>query len=243
VIGIGPGDEAHMTARAREVLGESSVVIGYKTYLDFVRDIVPHAEIFSSGMTQEIARCTSAIQLAQEGRRVALISGGDAGIYGMAGLVFELMNKMYGDFSDIDIEVVPGVSSIQAAAAALGAPLMHDFVVISLSDILTPWDLIEKRLKNGAEGDVVIALLNPKSKKRTEQIVKAREIIMECRGTDVPVGIVKNAGRKTEEVFITNLEKMLELDIDMTTIVIIGNSQTFIHNLRMVTPRIGLNKK
>ncbi len=185
-------------------------------------------------MMKEVDRCKKSLKLASSGKKVALVSGGDPGIYAMAGLAFELAkDKGY----DCAIEVIPGIAAVNGCASRLGAPLMHDFAAISLSDLLTPWPLIEKRLEATAMADFVVAIYNPKSKKRTEQIVKAQKIFLKHRDGDTPVGIVTAATRKNETITITTLEKMLEADIGMQSTVIIGNSQTYIWNDRMITPR------
>ncbi len=185
-------------------------------------------------MMKEVDRCRQALALAAAGKRVALVSGGDPGIYAMAGLVFEMASK---EDAAVAIEVVPGIAALNGCAARLGAPLMHDFAAISLSDLLTPWPVIEKRLAGAAGADFVIVLYNPKSKRRTEHIVKARDIIMQHRGPETPVGIVTAAGRPNETTVITTLGDMLACDIGMQSTVIIGNSHTFTWQNHMVTPR------
>jgi adenosylcobyric acid synthase len=236
VVGIGPGDPKHMTPEAQEALAAADTVVGYQTYLDFIRPLLDGKEVVSSGMMKEVERCSEALRLAASGRTVALVSGGDAGIYGMAGLVLELADS--GAFGTTEIVVVPGVSALQAAAAVLGAPLMHDFAVISLSDLLTPWDLIEQRLAAAAVADFVIVLYNPKSKGRVRQIERARELIMKHRRGGTPVGIVRHACREGEERAVTTLDDMLGQPMDMFSLVIIGNSATYLDKEgRMVTPR------
>src|SRR5512140_3106479 len=201
VVGIGPGDLKHMTYEARGALEEAEVVVGYKTYLDSIEPLLSGKEVVSTGMTKEVERCREALRIAGSGRTVALVSGGDSGIYGMAGLVLELADT--GESGSPEIVVIPGVSALQAAAAVLGAPLMHDFAVISLSDLLTPWDVIEKRLAAAAAADFVIALYNPKSKGRVRQIERARELLLAVRPAQTPVGIVRNACRDGEERVVT----------------------------------------
>jgi adenosylcobyric acid synthase len=240
VVGIGPGDLKHMTFEAREALENAEVVVGYKTYLDLIKPILAGKEVVSSGMTKEVERCMEALRLAGMGKAVALISGGDAGIYGMAGLVLELANDAPGTtpLKDVEIIIIPGVSAVQAAAAVLGAPLMHDFAVISLSDLLTHWDVIERRLEAAAAADYVVALYNPRSKGRTAQLDKAREISLAHRSADTPVGIVRNACRTGEKKIVTTLGAMDTATVDMYSIVIIGNSATFVDgDGRMITPR------
>jgi len=233
VVGIGPGGAEHITPAALRAIEASQVVVGYKTYLDFIPQCLSGKEVVSSGMRQEVERCRQALELAAAGRTVALVSSGDAGVYGMAGLVLELLGGR-----EVDIEVVPGVSAVQAAAARLGAPLMHDFAVISLSDLLTPWARIRQRLEAAATADFVVALYNPKSRGRTGQIAEAREILLRHRDAQTPVGIVRNACRAGEEVTVTTLGACLDHPIDMLSLVIVGNSATAVDAAgRMVTPR------
>ncbi len=235
VVGIGPGGMEHMTIEAQGAIGSAQVVVGYKTYLDLVRPLLAGKEVLSSGMRQEATRCREALARAAAGSDVALVSGGDAGVYGMAGLVLELAEGMA---IQPEIVIVPGVSAVQAAAAVLGAPLMHDFAVISLSDLLTPWELIRTRLACAAAADFVIALYNPKSTGRTSQLGEARDLILAERLGSTPVGIVRNACRQGEERIVTNLGEMLNHRVDMFSLVIIGNSATRIDKAgRMVTPR------
>ncbi|MDP2278297.1 MAG: precorrin-3B C(17)-methyltransferase [Nitrospirota bacterium] len=234
IVGTGPGAIEHITPYAQNAIRNSDVIVGYGTYIELIKELIKDKEIVSTGMTQEIDRCKKAVELAMSGRTVSVISGGDPGIYAMAGLVFEVLKSKQ---SPVFVEVIPGISALNACAARLGAPLMHDFASISLSDRLTPWKLIEKRLDAAAKADFVIILYNPKSKGRAEHIDKAREIILKCRKSETPVGIVKGAMREDERIIITDLKNMLEHDIDMQTTVIIGNSQTFVWDNRMITPR------
>jgi adenosylcobyric acid synthase len=241
VIGLGPGDAQHMTPAALTAIESSTVVTGYQVYLDLIADLTPGKETFSTGMRQETERCREALRRAAQGAVVALVCSGDAGIYGMAGLVLELQ-ELEGP-AEVEVEIVPGISAVQGAAAKLGAPLMHDFAVISLSDLLTDWGLIKRRLDAAGRADFVVALYNPKSRGRTTQIGEAREILLRHRSPETPVGIVRNACREGEEVCVTDLEKMLESEIDMFSVVIIGNSSTQVDSQgRMVTPR-GYAKK
>ncbi len=212
------------------------MVIGYKTYLELIKPLLMGKEVISSGMRQERDRCARAIGLAASGKIVALISGGDPGIYGMAGLVFELASSTPPDRLPF-FEVIPGIAALNACASRLGAPLMHDFASISLSDLLTPWEVIEKRLEAASAADFVIVLYNPKSKARAQQIVEARNIVLKYRDGNTPVGIVRHATRADETITITTLSKMLSNDIDMQSIVIIGNSKTFVWQGLLVTPR------
>lgn len=236
MVGIGPGSLADMTGRARQAIEAADLIVGYDTYLALVEDLLPGKEIFGSGMMQEIERCQAAVDAAATGREVAVISSGDPGVYGMAGLVLELANKIPQEKRP-EVTVIPGISAVGAAAAILGAPLMHDFAVISLSDLLTPWDVIKKRAEMAAQGDFVIALYNPKSTKRVSQIEEVRAIVLKHRSPCTPVGIVHHATRKEESMVLSNLEDFTKEYIDMFSLVIIGNSQTKIENGKMVTPR------
>jgi len=233
IVGIGPGDLNHMTYQAREAIESADIVVGYKTYLHLIEPLLSGKEVVSSGMMKEVERCREAIRRAGEGRTVALVSSGDSGIYGMAGLVLELSPP-----DCIEVVTVPGVSAVQAAASVLGAPLMHDFAVVSLSDLLTPWDLIEKRLEAAASADFVIALYNPRSKGRTRHLERALEIMLQSRAPDTPVGIVRNACREGEEKILSTLAEIPLSRIDMFSMVIVGNSATYVDGHgRMVTPR------
>jgi cobalt-precorrin 5A hydrolase/precorrin-3B C17-methyltransferase len=234
IVGTGPGGIEHITPYAQKAIESSDVIVGYGTYLDLIEKLIKDKEVISTGMTKEIDRCKKAVELAMTGRTVAVISGGDPGIYAMAGLVFEIVREQ-GIL--LEIEVIPGISALNACAARLGAPLMHDFAAISLSDRLTPWELIEKRLAAAASADFVTVIYNPKSMGRPEHINNARAIFLKHRSTETPVGIVKGAMRENESIIITNLRDMLNYDIDMQTAVIIGNSQTFVFDKWMITPR------
>ncbi|MGE4283631.1 MAG: precorrin-3B C(17)-methyltransferase [Clostridia bacterium] len=234
VIGLGPGGREHMTQKALKAIEVSEVIVGYKTYINFIEDLLDSKEVESSGMRKEIDRCRFALEKALEGKTVSLVSSGDAGVYGMAGIMLEVVKEAG---IDIEVEIVPGISAVNAAASVLGAPVMHDFAVISLSDLLTPWTVIKKRLECASQGDFIIALYNPKSHGRTEQIIRARDIMMEYKSSDTPVGIVRNACREGQQIQITNLGEMLDCDIDMLSVVIIGNSATYIHEGKIITPR------
>lgn len=241
IVGTGPGVLCHLTEAARKAIEDSNVIIGYNSYVELVRPLLNGKQVISTAMMQEVQRCREAVELAQAGESVALVSGGDSGIYGMAGLVLELVEidtRKNPDLPRLDIRIIPGISAVQAAAALLGAPLMHDFSVISLSDLLTPWDLIKTRLEAAARADFVVAIYNPRSKSRVTQIEEAQRIILSHRPSDTPVGIVRNACRDGQSVIVTTLGQLLEHEIDMTTIVLIGNSSTFIDaSGRIVTPR------
>lgn len=225
-----------MSIRAREALAGAEVIVGYITYIDLIRDFIGEREVISTGMTREIERCRKAVEVASAGRRVAVVSSGDPGVYGMAGLVLEIMEAQ-GLLGVIPVEIIPGITSANASAAKLGAPLMHDFAVISLSDLLTPWETIAKRLEAAARADFVIVLYNPASKKRTWQIEKAQEIFLRHKPPTTPVGIVKNAARAEETVVITDLQSMLAHPVDMLSTVIVGNRSTRQAGDFMITPR------
>lgn len=212
-------------------------VVGYTRYVRLVEPLIAGKEVFSTGMTEEVERCEKAIELAVNGKSVAVVSSGDAGIYGMAGLILQLASSR--GSASFKIEVVPGVPAFVSAASLLGAPLMHDFTSISLSDLLTPWELIEKRVRAAASADFVIVLYNPKSRKRVEGLAKALDIIGGYRDASTPVGIVRNASREGEKKILTTLgETAVHYDtIDMLTILIIGNSQTVKEGTWMITPR------
>ncbi|MDA8240457.1 MAG: precorrin-3B C(17)-methyltransferase [Nitrospiraceae bacterium] len=250
VVGTGPGSIDHITPYAQKCIRDADAIVGYGTYLDLIRELTKDKEVISTGMTQEIDRCRKAIELAAEGKNVAVVSGGDPGVYAMAGLVLELLKTSAEDASTKQrplgtmpsVEIVPGISALNACASRLGAPLMHDFAAISLSDRLTPWETIEKRLDAAAAADFVIALYNPKSRGRAGHIGRAREIILGHRPPETPVGIVKAAMRENETIVIIDLEQMLNHDIDMQSTVIIGNSKSFVWNGLLITPR-GYEKK
>lgn len=228
-----------MTLAASDVLARAEVIIGYKTYLELIPEFLDGKEVISSEMMKEVDRCRKALEQAAAGKQVALVSGGDPGIYAMAGLVLEMARESEYTCS---IEIIPGLAAINSCAARLGAPLMHDFAAISLSDLLTPWEVIEKRLEAVAQADFVTAIYNPRSKRRTEQIVRARDIFLSCRDPKTPVGIVTAATRDNEKIIITTLADMLEQEIGMQSTVIIGNSQTYTWRDVMITPR-GYDKK
>lgn len=236
MVGIGPGHESGLTQEARQALEQAEVIAGYHTYLELVPNLIADKEVIGSGMMQEVERCEAAVEQAKAGKRVAVISSGDPGIYGMAGLVLELVVKLP-EAVRPKVKIIPGVSAVGSAAAVLGAPLMHDFAVISMSDLMTPWELIEKRVRAAAEADFVIAIYNPKSIRRTEQIEKVREIVLQHRPAATPVGVVRSVSRPDQEVVISTLDQFTREKIDMFTTVIIGNSQTFRSGNFMITPR------
>ena len=234
VVGIGPGNPLDRTVRAERTIRSSDVVAGYDRYIELCRDLLKDKKIISSGMTKERERCRKAIDAALDGKRVSLVSSGDSGIYGMAGLALEMIREM--DVR-LEIEIVPGVSAAQAGAATLGAPLMLDFACVSLSDLLVGWEEIEKRLVSLAQADIVTVLYNPKSKKRTWQIEKVRKIFLEKRRENTPVGIVRDASLPQQSIVLTDLDNFLEAPMDMRSLVIIGNSRTAVIGPWMVTTR------
>jgi precorrin-3B C17-methyltransferase / cobalt-factor III methyltransferase len=246
VVSLGPGDSDHLTPAAEKALMTSDLVVGYRTYVELIRPILGDQEIVATGMRQELDRVNLALAQALKGRTVSLVSSGDAGIYGMAGLVLEVCRAkkipLAPEPEGLQLTFIAGVPALAAAGSLLGAPLMHDFAAISLSDLLTPWEVIEKRLRMVGEADFVVAIYNPKSKKRDWQINRAREILLEFRPTTTPVGIVSRATREGEEVSITDLENMHSYSIDMQTVIIVGNSRTFTYQSFMVTPRGYLDK-
>jgi precorrin-3B C17-methyltransferase len=236
LVGIGPGSLDEMTLRARAALERSEVVAGYVTYVNLIEPLITGKRIIASGMTREEERCLKVIDAARQGNRVALISSGDSGLYGMAGLVLELMGRD-GSAADIPVEIVPGVPAFIAAGAAVGAPLMNDCAIVSLSDLLTPWEKIEQRLTAAAIGDFVTCLYNPKSATRTEQIERAIDIFLQHRGADTPAAVVHSVSRPEEKITMTTLGRVLECEIDMRCLVIIGNSATMTQGAWMITRR------
>lgn len=236
VVGIGPGNLDEMTPKARTLINSADVIVGYKTYIELIGELTTGKKILASGMRQEVQRAQIAIDEAQKNLNVAVISSGDAGIYGMAGLLIEMILNLPENLQP-KFEVAAGVSALNSAAAILGAPLMHDFAVISLSDWLTPYELIKKRVALAAEGDFVIALFNPKSKSRVTYIDEVQKILLNFRAENTPVGIVTNAGRLDERKIISTLKDFTREEINMFTLVLIGNSKTFVKSNFMVTPR------
>jgi len=243
LVGLGPGSNEHLTARARAAIAEADTVIGYVTYIRLVADLVAGKEVIKKSMTEELDRAIEALERARQGKKVALISSGDAGVYGMAGPTFEILFQAgWTPDSEIEVEIVPGASALNTCAALVGAPLTHDFCAISLSDLLTPWPTIARRLDAVAYADFVVALYNPKSGRRARQIVEAQRLFLRHRSPDTPVAIVKSAYRPKQRIEFTTLEKMAECEIGMLSTVLIGNSNTFIRHGLMVTPRGYANK-
>jgi cobalt-precorrin 5A hydrolase/precorrin-3B C17-methyltransferase len=227
IIGIGPGDAVWRTPEANAALASASDIVGYQLYLDLLGAAILGKRHHTAPMTEEEARVRQALDLAAEGRQVALVSSGDAGIYGLSSLTFELLEReRRSDWNRIDLVVVPGLSAFQAAAARVGAPTGHDFCVISLSDLLTPWPVIETRLRVAGEGDFVIALYNPVSHRRRQQLVVARDLLLRHRPASTPVALVRNAGREGEAIQILPLVELTADHADMLTVIIVGSSHT-----------------
>lgn len=233
VVGIGPGEYEQMTIKAANVLNSCDVIVGYTVYVDLVKEHFKEKEFITTPMKKEVDRCILAFEEAIKGKTVAMICSGDAGVYGMSGLMYEVGQK----YSDIEIEVVAGVTAAIGGASVLGAPLIHDFAVISLSDLLTPWEKIEKRLREAAKADFVVCIYNPSSKKRQDYLQKACDIMLEYQSPSLVCGIVEKIGRDGENYRICSLEDLRDTSVDMFTTVFIGNSQTKVLAGKMVTPR------
>lgn len=232
-VGLGPGGKEMMTEEAICAIEKSDVICGYTVYVDLITSMFPEKETFTTPMKKEIDRCKWALETAQSGKTVAMVCSGDSGVYGMAGLLLQLLHS----YKDVEVEVVPGITAAISGAAVLGAPVGHDFCVISLSDLLTPWDLIVKKLELAAEGDFITCLYNPRSKKRIEHLTTACNIMLKHRSEDTVCGWVKNIGREGEEYRICTLKELDNEPIDMFTTVFIGSSQTKLVDGKMVTPR------
>ncbi len=248
IVGLGPGSHDLIAPRASQAIQISDVIIGYRLYLEQIRDLLDGKEVHESELTHEVERATLAVRSAQSGRRVCIVSSGDAGIYGMAGLVLNILSCSTEDagsatattdtaLRELEVEVVPGISALNASAALLGAPLMHDFAVISLSTLLTPWEIIAHRLSASAAADFVIVLYNPTSKRRTWQLGEAQRLLLASKSATTPVGLVRNAYRPEQKVWLSTLGHLHENDIDMFTTLVIGNSCTQVQRGRMITPR------
>jgi len=249
IVGIGPGHFDHLSIRAREVLDRVDYVVGYQTYIELIRPLIKDKHIVSAPMKKEVERVEAAIEIAQKGNRCALVSSGDPGVYAMAGLVFEMCRHKNLSVTpaaykqdalkshDFRIEIIPGIPALCSGAALLGAPLTHDFAAVSLSDLLTPWETIVRRLDAAAAADFVIVLYNPKSKRRKTQLEDAQKTIMIHRHPDTPVGIVRSAMRKEQEVTILPLKHMNTARINMQTTIFVGNSESLIYGDYLITPR------
>lgn len=233
VVGIGPGEYEQMTVRAIEALKQSDAIIGYTVYVDLVKEHFPEKEFMTTPMTKEVDRCVLAFEEAKKGKTVSMICSGDAGVYGMSGLMYEIGVR----YPEVELEVIPGVTAATGGAAVLGAPLIHDFCLISLSDLLTPWEKIEKRLLAAAEADFVICLYNPSSRKRHDYLQKACDLVLQHQSPETVCGIVSYIGREGEAARVMSLKELRDTQVDMFTTVWIGNSQTMEINGKMVTPR------
>lgn len=233
VVGIGPGSKEFFTLQAEAALRNSDIICGYTVYVDLVRDEYPNKKYLSTAMKKEIDRCRMALEEAKKGYTVSMICSGDSGVYGMASLIYQLSV----DFPDVDIEIVAGVTAALSGGAVLGAPLSHDFCLISLSDLLTDWSVIERRLEGAGMGDFCIALYNPRSKKRIDYLYKACNILMKYKSKNTVCGYVRNIGRIGEESFICTLDELKDRELDMFCTAFIGNENTRIINGKMVTPR------
>ena len=239
LVGLGPGDAGHLTPAAAAAIADSDELVGYHYYIEQVAGDAAGKVSHAMELGQELERAALAVDIAYSGKTVAVVSSGDAGIYGMAGPVFRVLTDRQWDGQVPAVETVPGVSALQSAAALLGSPLMQDFCAISLSNLLTPWEQIRRRLEAAAAGDFVTVLYNPRSRRRVSQLQEAREIYLEHRSSDTPVGIVRHAFRPEQAVSLADLGGLdgERLGVDMFTTVVIGNSNTYVHNGRMVTPR------
>lgn len=233
VIGLGPGGGADLTGRARAALETCDLIVGYTAYIELVKPDFPEKEVLSTGMRREVDRCRAAVEAALTGKDVAVVCSGDSGVYGMAGLIYEVAQE----YDPIEIEVIPGITAACGGAAVLGAPLTHDFAVISLSDLLTPWEKIEKRLTAAAQADFVICLYNPSSRNRPDYLQRACDILLRDKDPDTVCGTVRNIGREREEGKLLTLAQLRDTQVDMFTTVFIGNSQTKVLGGKMVTPR------
>lgn len=240
IVGVGPGSHDHMTFRAKEVIEESDTIVGYDTYVTLVEDLIKGKDVYRYAMTQEVERAKQCIDLAQEGKIVSLVSSGDPGIYGMAGLIYETLAEAGWDpKTGLQVEIIPGVSALNSCASLVGSPLMTDFAVVSMSDLLVPWEIITKRVEAAAQGDYVIVIYNPSSKKRIHQLQDTRKLLLKYRKPGTPVAIIKGAFRESQTIVMTDLENMEEHadKLGMISTVIIGNSSTYNFKNLMINPR------
>jgi precorrin-3B C17-methyltransferase len=243
VVGIGPGAEQHTTPAALRAIADAELIVGYSTYVKLVKNLIVGKEVVRTGMTEEIGRARAAVERAQAGGKVAIISSGDAGVYGMASLVFQVLKELGWRRGDSpELRVIPGITAINSCSSLVGAPLGHDFCSISLSDLLTPWAVIAKRIEAAASADFVIGLYNPASGRRQRQIVEAQQIIRKYRPGSTPVALVKSAYRKLQTVEMSDLDSFLEFEIGMLTTVLVGSTNTMMFEGFMVTPRGYTNK-
>ena len=240
IVGVGPGHHDHMTFRAKEVISESDTIVGYETYVNLVQDLIEGKTVHRYAMTQEVERAHQCIDLAKSGKIVSLVSSGDPGIYGMAGLIYETLAETgWNPKEGLQVEIIPGVSALNSCASIVGSPLMTDFAVVSMSDLLVPWEIIEKRVESAAQGDFVIVIYNPASKKRIHQLQKTREILLNYRKPTTPIAIIKGAFRESQTIVITDLENLPNYSdqLGMISTVIIGNSSTYTYKDLMINPR------
>ncbi len=243
VVGIGPGADAHTTPAALAAIAEAELVVGYTTYIRLVRHLIAGKEVVKTGMTEEIGRARAAVERARAGDNVAIISSGDAGVYGMASLVFQVLREIgWKRGESPELRLLPGITALNSTGSLVGAPLGHDFCAVSLSDLLTPWPVIARRIEAAASSDFVIGLYNPASGRRQRQIVEAQQIIRRYRDPATPVALVKSAYRKLQQVDLSDLDHFLDFEIGMLTTVLIGSSNTFVFEGYMVTPRGYTNK-
>jgi len=240
IVGVGPGHHDHMTFRAKKVIEESDTIVGYTTYVKLVQDLISGKDVYEYAMTQEVERAQQCIDLAKAGKIVSLVSSGDPGIYGMAGLIYETLAESGWDPKNgLQVEIVPGVSALNSCSAIIGSPLMTDFAVLSMSDLLVPWEIIVKRVEAAAQGDFVIVIYNPSSKKRIHQLQETRKILLKYRKPSTPVAIIKGAYRESQTVVLTDLENLEKHSdkLGMITTVIVGNSSTYNYKDLMINPR------
>ncbi len=240
IVGVGPGHHDHMTFRAKKVIEESDTIVGYTTYVKLVQDLIAGKDVYEYAMTQEVERAQQCIDLAKEGKIVSLVSSGDPGIYGMAGLIYETLAESGWDPKNgLQVEIVPGVSALNSCSAIIGSPLMTDFAVLSMSDLLVPWEIIVKRVEAAAQGDFVIVIYNPSSKKRIHQLQETRKILLKYRKPSTPVAIIKGAYRESQTVVLTDLENLEKHSdkLGMISTVIVGNSSTYNYKDLMINPR------
>jgi len=240
IVGVGPGHHDHMTFRAKQVIEESDTIVGYETYVNLVQDLIDGKDVYRYAMTQEVERAHQCIDLAKSGKIVSLVSSGDPGIYGMAGLIYEtLAEEGWDPKNDLPVEIIPGVSALNSCSSIIGPPLMTDFAVLSMSDLLVPWEIITTRVEAAAQGDFVIVIYNPSSKKRIHQLQDTRKLLLKYRKPTTPVAIIKGAFRESQTVVLTDLEN-LESHADklgMISTVIVGNSSTYNYKDLMINPR------
>lgn len=240
IVGVGPGHHDHMTYKAKEAIKQSDTIVGYETYVNLVQDLIDQKDVYRYAMTQEVERAHQCIELAKKGKIVSLVSSGDPGIYGMAGLIYEILAESGWDpKTGLPVEIIPGVSALNSCSSIIGSPLMTDFAVLSMSDLLVPWEIIVKRVKAAAEGDFVIVIYNPSSKKRIHQLQDTRKILLKYRKPTTPVAIVKGAYRDSQSVVLTDLENMENFadKLGMISTVIVGNSSTYKYKDLMINPR------